>query len=286
MNRSALSSRLSAILACALVYACSEPDPVPNHMLLVQALSEAPLDSARAVAICNRISDTSTVDYCLASVVDLSDEPTVADLACPQVEDTLWQNECYFMAAEAAIRVGSESSVPKWCEAAGQFRDRCLIHLWRSGAANRFRQPLEISAAAVLIEQQERLLALVGPDAMPFAAAPGSPPGVWRTVLLFYFRQTTPITIAACGELEQLVPQVPAAWCGSIAERALWERLDKLDNRASAGLERAICRHPARSVPGTDWPAPLSGALPLWKDDEAVHAYVRAWADERCGLPQ
>jgi hypothetical protein len=161
-----------------------------------------------------------------------------------------------------------------------------LIHLWRTGAAEAFDHLAEESAADILIEQQQRLVSLVGPDAMPFSAAPGSPPGVWRTVLLFYFRQTTPITVASCGELERRVPEVPTAWCASLAKKALWERLDKLEVRSHGGVERAICRHPARSDPGMDWRPPLSGSVGLWKNEEAIHAFVRAWADERCESPQ
>ena len=95
------------------------------------------------LGMCANADDPHTCAWARAMELSARGKARDAAVRCAAIEvengpSPLWQAECRFTAAEAAIRVqGSEgyAGAVELCLSAGRFRERCLIHLSRGLAA-------------------------------------------------------------------------------------------------------------------------------------------------------
>jgi hypothetical protein len=81
-----------------------------------------------AMVACTEISDTNTQGECQLKVA--LNQPDHA-VSCPDVLAGLYQDECFFMASEAARRRGDVDAAVSLCRGSGVFAPDCQQHLWQ-----------------------------------------------------------------------------------------------------------------------------------------------------------
>lgn len=95
----------------------ARPDPAP----------------AQALADCATLHDPDLAGDCGLAVAlqARARGADTLDALCPQVPDGAWQDECYFMLAEDALRARDPESAAAACMRSGAFKDDCGQHLWQ-----------------------------------------------------------------------------------------------------------------------------------------------------------
>lgn len=281
-RRSIVQRALGSMLV-GTALACTTPERARGPaFVLIEALEVAPQDGHKALRLCNQLEDSDTRDHCIASVIDLSGDPSAAAYACPSVGAEVWKQECYFMAAEAAIRLNQDDDAQTWCRSSGSFAHRCLIHLWRRDADSLFRSIDPADAARAIAEEYDRLTALLGEDAMARQLSPNAPPGLWPTTLLAYFRRTPTISIQVCEDLNKREREITIEWCSESLGGVLEERLGKLQVANPELVRRGLCRHAGLTDQQVGLDPLRTPSGPLWTDSPTVRRVLARWADEHC----
>ncbi|MEL6346131.1 MAG: hypothetical protein AAFV53_23680 [Myxococcota bacterium] len=111
-----------------LLLLCCGPDGPTDAARHQSALSAA--DPAEGIALCDQIEDPRRQGDCRAALAGDVLQGT-ADLeaiaaTCDAIRDAMWQEECWFQAADAARLVGTPAK--RACDRAGRFRGFCYEH--------------------------------------------------------------------------------------------------------------------------------------------------------------
>lgn len=92
-------------------------------------VSDRTLTPDDALARCQRIRERSLRGDCSLVAASRAAQPVAH---CPQVPAGVWQEECWFIAAEAVNRLGEVGQAAELCQRAGRFRLDCAQHLWQT----------------------------------------------------------------------------------------------------------------------------------------------------------
>lgn len=111
-------------LALTLLLAC-DPPAETDAATYSRVLSTPSLSSDA----CAPIRDPSLKGDCLLVVATRAPDPAAA---CPDLPAGVWQEECWFVAAEAINRQGDALGAAALCQKAGRFRLDCAQHLWQT----------------------------------------------------------------------------------------------------------------------------------------------------------
>jgi hypothetical protein len=101
----------------------------PDAVRYQDILSDTSLPTSEGLRGCAALQATPLRGDCALAVATRSDAPAAA---CPSVPSGLWQEECWFVAAEATNRRGDVTGAAELCGRAGRFRLDCAQHLWQT----------------------------------------------------------------------------------------------------------------------------------------------------------
>ncbi len=112
------------------------PDPARRY---AEAAALAPSDPDAALAICQDLP-ASMVDECqsLTAHAAAPHRPAWSAARCAELRSPFWQDECWFLLAEAQAAGaggGTPESAARTCDQAGRFQDNCFDHIWRAHAS-------------------------------------------------------------------------------------------------------------------------------------------------------
>lgn len=230
----------SPALLLLLTACATEADPAVAY---VEAARRAPTDPAGAAATCRTLTGEVRAE-CLTLTAHAAapGDPAAAGALCAEVAAPFWQDECWFLVAEASAPAVGGARAVQTCAQAGRFRGNCLDHVWRAHATSLLAsQPPEDAAAAFapalawaegLVDQKPGQLR--GRFWQKFYDAPLHDPSL------------PALDLAWCDRMEG----EPAARCGALLPAAFRHTLVRLDR------EQAMQGGPAR-------PAACDAALPL-----------------------
>lgn len=112
--------------------ACSDPVPDPDWQIYQQIVEQSPAQ-ATDLPRCTALADPSLAGDCALSVaLGLAESGAMDALeSCAAVPESLWREECHFIAAERARSAGEIDTAIALCEQAGRFAADCAFHLWQ-----------------------------------------------------------------------------------------------------------------------------------------------------------
>ena len=110
-----------------LALACEEPVSDAERYSTVLTQPAMPLNDA--LSRCARISRPDLRGDCALLAASRSPDPAAV---CPDVPAGVWQEECFFVAAEAVNRAGDNRAAAALCGQAGRFQLDCAQHLWQT----------------------------------------------------------------------------------------------------------------------------------------------------------
>jgi hypothetical protein len=92
-------------------------------------------DPLAAIKVCKELSEKPSGE-CLALLAGqlALDDLSLATQVCRDIRDTLWRDECWFMAAEATAASQGPQAAVSTCARSGRFATNCLAHLWLDAA--------------------------------------------------------------------------------------------------------------------------------------------------------
>lgn len=203
-----------------LLLGCTSAEP--DAHVLAEVLS-AP-DAEGAWSRCGGIRDADARGECRLAVATRGGNDATQD--CPRFAAGVWQDECWFQAAEAAGRSGDPAQAAALCAKSGGFVEDCSQHLWQTSVRQSVRHagsPADaLPALHALYCDWEPLLA----DQSGFEQR------FWERGYQNHFERSPTLDLAACeglpaGHLERC--QAAAA---SMLARNLDEVLVRPQNRA------------------------------------------------------
>lgn len=148
-----MSQRLASGI-CAISLACSMSSSQPDWQVYAQTIAkESPTEAD--MRTCDTLQDRTLAGDCSLTIATrLSRQGDVPlQTSCPQVSPGVWQEECYFVAAERARSAGQVPTAIKLCQQSGQFAPDCAFHLWQR-AMRSLAQRIVLETMA---EQQDRM---------------------------------------------------------------------------------------------------------------------------------
>lgn len=114
----------------ALLLSCGSGIPDTQRH---DAVLSAPLDEVRLEDCAEIRSDDLRGDCQLYAAQVLGRTDGFGEL-CVGVDDGVWRDECYFLAAEQARRIGEDKrDAGRLCARSGRFANDCAQHLWQTG---------------------------------------------------------------------------------------------------------------------------------------------------------
>ncbi|MCP4805455.1 MAG: hypothetical protein GY913_13900 [Proteobacteria bacterium] len=121
---------LALSLSLALALGCGEP---VSDTEIHSALLAAPLDDVH-IAACGPIRDDALRGDCQLYAAQIMGRDASYGAYCEQVDEGVWRDECFFLAAEHDRRTGVDPhETAKTCARSGRFADDCGQHLWQTG---------------------------------------------------------------------------------------------------------------------------------------------------------
>ena len=119
--------------------ACGAGSGAPGGSTVADAQRYATLvaqpdpDPAQALVDCATLRDPDLAGDCgLAVALQARGRGAAAlDTLCPQVTPGAWQDECFFMFAEDALRARDPTTAAAACMRSGAFKHDCGQHLWQ-----------------------------------------------------------------------------------------------------------------------------------------------------------
>ncbi len=214
-----------------LVSACDRPHP---GEALVASVQQAHRDPAAAAAACRGLPPKAAGE-CLALLAGqvAPDDRQTAITLCEGTDDPLWQDECWFLVAEAIAAADGPGAAVETCGRAGRFARNCLGHLWLDAAAR--AHGAHPAAPQAAWEAYAPTGAWTVPGAEPDALAR-------RHQGTFFDARFNPT--GAGGE----APPIDASWCAIFegarvrsCRQAATESLQRQLNRAAgAGVDLAV----------------------------------------------
>ena len=251
-----------------LLIGCDSPHPGEVLVLSAQQAHSSPKAAAQA---CRQLPPKAAgeCEALLAGQVALEDLSTATEL-CEAIEDPLWQDECWFLIAEATAASKGPAAAVAACGKAGRFDRNCLAHLWLDAAtrahASHDGQPLAAWEAYAPTSEWT----LPQADAQALAK---------RHTSTFFDARFNP---TGAGTQP---PPIDAGWCevfqGSLARacrQAATESLQRQLNRAAgAGVDRdRLCGE----GPLAERVAAATGVR--WVSDEALDRRASALVERSC----
>lgn len=263
--------RLGLVL---LVAGCgSEPAPSRTEDLRTYAALAGSSDPSA----CSGIRDDSLRGECtsMAAAALAARDPAAAEAACAAMTAGFWQDECWFLVADAAGSRGAD--VARRCGEAGRLRNQCLAHA--------FDRELAESRAELAGEGMAALEAALAERFAAFVPAP---------------RAERAARVMVAGQLSEQAPGEPfdVAHCGEVQAETC---RDAFVLRVETAVTRGVCLGrpdpgcaPAALAPvcGAASPTPQAAAeagLPTWTealDPLAQEAWQRLCDPRRPPLSQ
>lgn len=232
-------------LLCFALIACGREEP-SDAVTYSAVLADRDRPPDEALAACRTLVDPALQGDCALVAASRSEQPGVH---CPQVPLGVWQEECWFIAAEAVNRLGEAEQAATLCQRAGRFRLDCAQHLWQTPV----HQLIHSRGAAGFLEALPEAAALHDAWAPVLAAQSDFESRFWAKFFGNGFEgQGLPITTRWCIPL----PRTHQAACR---------------NAAAAFLARELgpaVEQPARLMAFCRLPAPGVEAVRLWLDAE------------------
>jgi hypothetical protein len=115
------------------VVACApQLDPARAY---VEAARLAPTDPAGAAALCDdQLEPVRSECLTLTAHAAAATDPDQGGALCERTEPGFWQDECWFLVAEASVPHHGGAAAVERCDRAGRFVGNCLDHVWRAHA--------------------------------------------------------------------------------------------------------------------------------------------------------
>ena len=122
----------AAALAWGVVACSPELDPARDY---VEAARLAPSDPGGAAALCDA-QDEPLRSECLTLTAHAAaaTDPDAGGALCDRTAPGFWQDECWFLVAEASVPHQGGAAAVERCDRAGRFVGNCLDHVWRAHA--------------------------------------------------------------------------------------------------------------------------------------------------------
>ena len=121
--------RALRIATVPLLVACDSRPPVSDAQRYAEILGDTRLSPEAGMPRCDLLQDSDLRGDCALTVASRSPE---AERWCPSVPAGVWQEECWFIAAEQRNRRRDADGAAALCRAAGRFRLDCAQHLWQT----------------------------------------------------------------------------------------------------------------------------------------------------------
>lgn len=133
-------------LAASLTACAPAPDPARAY---VEAARLAPTDPAASAALCDRQQEPLRSEcLTLTAHAAAAADPEAGAKLCARAAPGFWQDECWFLVAEASVPLRGAAAAVETCDHAGRFVGNCLDHVWRAHARDLLSTHPPAAAAA------------------------------------------------------------------------------------------------------------------------------------------
>ena len=218
--------------------ACGGADLAGERETYRELVADREPDAARDLPRCAGLTDPDLAGDCGLTVAQragvAADDPGGF---CDRVAGEIWQEECWFQAAEHRRKQGRIADALDLCARSGRFRERCDYHLWQEDS-RRAVEGLRSDAAALAVQRASEAYgswsARVGPDwsppaDLPLGAAPPEPTFEatwWTRVFQQLFEPDETLDITRCNAVDaELLRFCEAGVYDVLRRRALdWQR--------------------------------------------------------------
>ncbi len=248
--------------------ACDTPHPAE---VLVQSVQQADLDPGAAARACQGLPPKAAGECgaLLAGQVALKDREAAAAL-CGELEDPLWQDECWFLVAEATAAAEGPDRAVDACGRAGRFARNCLAHLWLDAATRAHAAHGQDPPAAWAAYQPTAAWTVPDADARALASKHRG---------TFFDARFNPTGDPMAS------PAIDVGWCGDFegplvrsCRQAATESLQRQLNRAAgAGVDRGVL---CGTGPLAERVAQATGVR--WVPDDALDARATTLISRAC----